>query len=161
MLLVSVLDTCISFQFIPFITISLKLRLTTSYYWIYCISQITFTLSHLRTWTNVQIDTTSKSQTDWQTDSNSQTGWVWTHSSQIVQLTIHRLVTHRFPNCRLTILNQPNLGCLSIGIWKLLSTSCWSHERKCKLNTPIQYTFFCCQGVISWFFFSKKSISKI
>ena len=58
---------------------------------IYYIHLIAFTLSPLRTWNNVETDTTHNSQTDWNADRNSQTSQASIHNSKIIWVAIHRL----------------------------------------------------------------------
>ena len=116
---------------------------------------ISFTLSQLRTWNNVQTYNAHNSQTDWQTDRNSQIGRVPTHNSQIILACNSLTANSQTPKSQTHIWNHSNLGCVSTVIWTVLSGSCWSQKRRSNIY------YFASNVSFLKFFFSKKSISKI
>lgn len=66
-------------------------------------------------------------------------------SSQLVNCSACNSHTCHSPleNRRPTFQNHSNFGRVSTRIYKLLSGSCWSHNRKFKLSAQVQYTYFC------------------
>ena len=110
-----ILDTWIFHQFISIYHSKSRncsqvytVSLATSYYWIYwnifLHFLIAFTLSHLRTWNNVQTDATRNSQTDWLAYSNLQIGWVAIRKFFGLQLTELQLADSQIvdPHFRIT-----------------------------------------------------------